>query len=100
MTQLTMGHLSEDGKTYYVCGLIPLQEFFERYEEASGLRVDQERLDYYRILNCYQILVSTIATSYRVARLGKSHQDILLARVKGVAPPIAQELIRLLKERM
>ena len=100
MTQLTMGHYSEDGKTYYMCGLIPMDEFYDLYQEASGLTVDFERLEYYRILNCYQILVSTVATGYRVARLGKSHQDILLARVKGLAPSVAQDLARLLKERM
>jgi aminoglycoside phosphotransferase (APT) family kinase protein len=99
-TQLTMGHYSEDGKTYYVCGLIPLDEFYDRYEEATGLTVDHERLAYYQILNCYQIIVSVVASAYRVARLGKSHQDVLLARVKGMAPMVARELTQLLKERI
>lgn len=99
-TQKTMGHYSEDGKTYYVCGLIPLDEFYQRYEDASGLSVDPERLLYYQILNCYQILGSVMATGYRVARLGKSHQDILLTRVKGMAPSVSRDLARLLKERI
>lgn len=98
LTQAAMGHY-EDG-TYYVCGLVPMDEFFDRYEEASGLKVDHDRLDYYRILNGFQILVSTIATNYRVARLGKSHQDILLARVRGLAPSVALDLSRMLKERL
>jgi aminoglycoside phosphotransferase (APT) family kinase protein len=100
MTQLAMGHYDEDGKTYYVCGLVPLDEFYDRYEQASGLRVDHEKLDYYRILNCYQILVSTVASGYRVVRLGKSHQDILVSRVRGLAPTVANDLARLLKERL
>lgn len=99
-TQSTMGHYSEDGKTYFVCGLVALDEFYRRYEEASGLSVDPERLVYYQILNCYQIIVSAIATAYRIARLGKSHQDVLLARVKGIAPAVALDLSRLLKERV
>lgn len=98
LTQAAMGHY-EDG-TYYVCGLVPMEEFFDRYEQASGLKVDHQRLDYYRILNGFQILVSTIATNYRVARLGKSHQDILLARVRGLAPSVALDLARMLKERL
>lgn len=98
MTQAAMGHY-EDG-TYYVCGLVPMREFFELYEQTSGLKVDHDRLDYYRILNGFQILVSTIATNYRVARLGKSHQDILLARVRGLAPSVALDLSRMLKERL
>ena len=99
-TQLTMGHYGEDGKTYYVCGLIPLDEFYQRYEDASGLSVDRERLAFYQILNCYQILGSVMATGYRVARLGKSHQDVLLTRVKGLAPSVSLELARLLRERI
>lgn len=99
-TQLTMGHYSEDGKTYYVCGLIPLDEFYDRYEEATGLKVDHDRLAYYTILNCYTILVSVVASAYRVARLGKSHQDVLLARVKGLAPVVSKQLSDLLKERL
>ncbi|MES2482842.1 MAG: phosphotransferase family protein [Pseudomonadota bacterium] len=98
LTQAAMGHY-EDG-TYYVCGLVPLERFFDLYEQTSGLKVDHERLDYYRILNGFQILVSTIATNYRVARLGKSHQDILLARVRGLAPSVALDLSRMLKERL
>jgi aminoglycoside phosphotransferase (APT) family kinase protein len=99
-TQSTMGHYGEDGKTYLVCGLVPLDEFYRRYEDLSGLAVDPERLLYYRILNGYQILASIMGTAYRVARLGKSHQDVLLARVKGMAPAVAHDLSRLLKEHL
>ena len=98
-TQQTMGHYGEDGKTYYVCGLVPLEEFYQRYEDASGLGVDRDRIAYYAIFNCYQILCSVIATGYRVARLGKSHQDVLLTRVKGMAPSVSLDLARLLRER-
>jgi aminoglycoside phosphotransferase (APT) family kinase protein len=100
MTQLSMGHYSEDGKTYYVCGLIAQDELFKRYEDASGLSVDPDRLAYYKILNCCQIIGSALATAYRVPRLGKSHQDILLSRVKGITPTTANELARLLRERL
>jgi aminoglycoside phosphotransferase (APT) family kinase protein len=99
-TQTTMGHYSEDGQTYFVCGLVPLNEFYKRYEDASGLSVDPDRLYYYKVLNSYQILCSAMATAYRVARLGKSHQDILLTRVKGIAPAVSLDLARLLKERL
>jgi len=100
MTQLEKGHFSEDGKIYYVCGLIPLDEFYERYEQVSGLSVDPDRLAFYRTLNCFQIITTTMATAYRVAKLGKSHQDVLLARLKGIAPLISDELLALLKEHI
>jgi len=96
ITLPTMGHYDADGR-YFVCGLIPLDEFFDRYTEVSGLTVDPERLRFYQILNCFTIIVSTMASSYRIARLGKSHQDILLTRVEGLVPVISRQLITLLK---
>ena len=99
-TQGTFGHWSEDGSVYYVCGLIPEHEFFDRYEEATGLSVDEDLLAFWRILNGYQILVVLAGSAYRVARLGKSHQDILLARMKGMTAAVADEMHALLRERI
>lgn len=99
-THPSFGHYGEDGRTYYICGLVPADEFYDRYTERSGLTVDKERLEYYRILNCFQIIASVAATATRVASLGKSHQDILLTRVKGMEPVTAAELARLLKEKL
>ena len=98
ITQREFGHYDRDGKTYLVCGLIPLHEFYDQYTHYSGLSVDPDRLAYYRVLNCYQILGSLIASAYRVSHLGKTHQDVLLARVMGMAPSVASELVRLLEE--
>ncbi|HEY5857786.1 MAG TPA: phosphotransferase family protein [Aldersonia sp.] len=96
ITLPTMGHYSPEGR-YYVCGLIPLDEFFARYTEASGLEVDPDRLRFYQILNCFTIIVSTMASNFRIARLGKSHQDILLTRVEGLVPVASRQLITLLR---
>lgn len=97
-TQPTFGHYDQDGKTYYVCGLVPLEEFYDRYADAAGLSVDVARLHYYQVLNCYQIVVALLGTAYRVIRLSKSHQGLLLARLKGEVAPVANDLRRLLKE--
>ncbi|WP_200949867.1 phosphotransferase family protein [Nocardioides sp. Root151] len=97
ITLPTMGHYDAEG-TYWVCGLVPLDEFFTTYEQVSGLTVDPERLRFYQVLCCFSIIVSTMASSYRIARLGKSHQDILLTRVEGMVPVISRVLIDLLKE--
>ena len=99
-THPSFGHYSEDGKIYYVCGLVPMDEFYDRYTAASGLSVDPVRLEYYRILNCFQIIASVTATATRVASLGKSHQDILLTRVKGMESITGRELVRLLKGKI
>ena len=61
---------------------------------------DDQRLTFYRILNSFQLIVSTMASAYRVVHLGKSHQDILLARVRGMTPVVAADLRRLLKENL
>ena len=97
ITLPTMGHYDSGGR-YYVCGLVPLDEFFERYSAVSGLPVDAERLRYYQVLCCFVIIVSTMASNYRIARLGKSHQDILLTRVEGMVPVISRHLITLLRQ--
>jgi len=98
ITQPVCGHYAEDGKTYLVCGLVPLKDFYASYERVSGLSVDPERLTWYRILNAYSMIVSTFGTAYRVVRLGKTHQDVLLDRVGGMAPVMTAELSALLEE--
>ena len=92
------GHLAEDGKTFLASGLIALDEFFESYERMSGLSVDPVRLRYYTILNSYQLVVSAIASAYRVASLGKTHQDILLASAEPVGHIAADQLRMTLEE--
>jgi aminoglycoside phosphotransferase (APT) family kinase protein len=95
--QPLFGHLSEDGGTFLASGLLPVDELLERYEKASGLSVDVDRLAWFRVLICYSMMVKTIATTYRVARLGRSHQDILLARLEGSRSVIELELLRQLE---
>jgi aminoglycoside phosphotransferase (APT) family kinase protein len=97
-TAYSFGHFAEDGKTYLVSGVVPLETFFEDYERASGLTVDPERLKYYTIFNRYQLILSTLGTAYRVIRLGKSHQDVLLSRIEGSAYMMADELRAELEE--
>lgn len=97
-TTRLFGNVAEDGKTFLVCGLVPEDEFYARYSRLSGLSVDPRRLHYYRVFNAYQLMVSSMASSYRVVRLAKSHQDVLLAHVEGAVSSLADELLRALKE--
>ncbi|MDB5730544.1 MAG: hypothetical protein JWQ03_439 [Variovorax sp.] len=92
-TQL-FGNVAEDGKTFLVSGLLPMEQFYEDYERLSGLKVDPRRLHYYRVFNTYQLMASSMASSYRVVRLGKSHQDVLLAFVEGAVCSLADELLK------
>jgi aminoglycoside phosphotransferase (APT) family kinase protein len=92
------GHFAEDGQTFLVSGLVPLAEFYSQYESRSGLKVDPDKLRYYRILNCYQLIVSSLGTAYRVARLGRSHQDVLLTWIEGIVYSIAEDMRSALRE--
>ncbi|WP_201451513.1 phosphotransferase family protein [Hydrogenophaga sp. BPS33] len=99
-TQRMFGHLDTDGKTYMVCGLVPMNTFYREYEAVSGLSVNEDTLHYYRVLNAYQLVATLLATSYRVTRLGRSHQDVLLARLRAMVPSNLNTLATLLKERL
>ncbi len=97
-TTNVLGHLAEDGKTFLMCGLMPEAEFFDRYEQASGLLVDQTRIRFYQVLNRYQQLQIVLGTAYRVVHLGKSHQNIVIARLQKAAWLLAEDLRRALEE--
>ena len=56
------------------------------------LPVDPDKLRWYAILCCYSMMVKCLATSTRVASLGRSHQDVLLMRLEGVIPIIQESL--------
>lgn len=93
------GNVAEEDGRFLICGLVPEKEFYEKYESLSGLHVDPERAFYYQIFNSFQLIVSNIATGYRVVRLGKSHQDVVMALVEGAVYPIAHELLRALEQK-
>lgn len=97
-TQAMFGYPREDGAGYYVCGLIDLNDFYEQYEKASGLAVDPVRMRWYSILNCCQVLVTTLGSAYRIVRLGKNHQPALMVILKAEAAMCADRLRVMLQE--
>ncbi|ARR53362.1 hypothetical protein HY78_07880 [Rhizorhabdus wittichii DC-6] len=92
-----LGHLAEDGKTFLLGGLLPLGEFFARYEESSGLSVDPKRLKYFDIFNSYIAVVHMLGTAPRVAD-GATHQDVVVGWLSMIGHPIAEQLRRYLAE--
>lgn len=87
----------EDGSSL-VCGLMTEEELFEAYEKASGLSLDPKRLDYYRLFAAWKAATIPVATGYRVAHGGKSHQDVLAAWFAGLSYVILDELRSLLEK--
>lgn len=91
-------HHSEDGKKFLLCGFMTADEMFEAYEKASGLSVDLKKVRYYNTFFCYRAFSMLVGTGYRVARNGKSHQDILLAWLAALGYMLGDGLLRNLEE--
>jgi len=98
ITQAMFGDPREDGQGYYICGLLSEVEFQEQYQALSGLVIDPVRLQWYSVLNCYQALVSTLGSCYRVVRMGKNHQDALMVALKAEAAMASARLQEMLQE--
>jgi aminoglycoside phosphotransferase (APT) family kinase protein len=98
ITQAMFGDPREDSQGYYICGLLSELEFHERYQALSGLVIDPVRLQWYSVLNCYQALVSTLGSCYRVVRMGKNHQDALMVALKAEAAMASARLQEMLEE--
>lgn len=92
------GHYAEDGKTFLASGLLPKEELFERYEQASGLKVDPARLRYFRVYNDFASCVHMLATAWRAAHHGKTHQDVVVAWIAMIGNVISGGLRETLEE--
>lgn len=86
------GQWDEHSSQFLVGGLIPEEEFFERYHHASGISIDTTTLDYYRVFTGFVQGVLSLGTAYRVARNGKTHQDVLQTLLLGVGPSMLEDL--------
>ncbi len=91
-TYKLFGHVAEDGRTQLICGMLPETEFLARYQQLSGLAVNQERLTYYRIFCNFMSVTHSLATAYRVARHSKSHQDIVLTSFSKIGYYLLEDL--------
>jgi len=91
------GHYSESGD-FLTCGLLPETEFLAHYEGVTGLPVIPETLHFYRVLSAYKAIVIVLGAGFRNARNGKSHQDVLLVWLMGLAFPLLEELRSRLEE--
>jgi aminoglycoside phosphotransferase (APT) family kinase protein len=99
-TSLAYAHAAEDGKTLLVNGMLPIDEFYAAYEAASGLPVDPVRIRYYRVYNAWVAAIVCMATGYRAARGGKSHQDVVLTWLNGIGGMLMAQLAHALGEAM
>lgn len=73
----------EDG-LQRVCGLATREEFLQRYEQASGIQPDPNKLDYYEMLNIFKMAVLSTATNVRAAADRQTHLDIMMNYSTGI----------------
>lgn len=95
-TARDFGHFDEAG-AFLVGGLISEQEFFATYEQLTAATVCPKTLYYYRIFVGFVQGVITLATAYRIARNGKTHQDIVQTLLLGLGPSLMDDLRSLLE---
>jgi aminoglycoside phosphotransferase (APT) family kinase protein len=84
-TATPFGCMAEDGKTFLVGGFLPKEQFYDAYEQASGLIINRQTLKFYEVFNTYKSANICLGTGTRVARNGKTHQDILVAWLSGIS---------------
>jgi len=96
-TNPAFGVRDESGQML-VCGLASEAEFFAAYEKASGRQVNPKTLHWYKVLNAYSIITLTLATGYRIARNGKTHQDVLVTWLVGIAPMLLDDMRELIAQ--
>lgn len=97
-TSRAFGHLDEDGKTFLVCGLMPERQFIEAYEKASGFKVNPKTVHWYKVYNDYMMATLLLATGFRIAHGGKTHQDVLVTWLMGIGYMLMEEMRALIEE--
>ncbi|RUT77596.1 phosphotransferase family protein [Marinobacter sp. NP-6] len=98
LTGPQFGHFAEDGKTFLASGLMPKDELLKAYEQATGLPVDPVRMKYYDVMNTWKAAIIVMATGYRVANGGKSHQDVVVSWLSAIGYLLLAGLSQTLKE--
>ncbi len=97
-TSRAFGGMAEDGKTFLTCGLMPEPAFLEAYEKASGMQIDMKAVHWYKVYNDYMMATLLFATGYRIARGGKTHQDVLVTWLMGIGNLLLEEMRALIEE--
>lgn len=90
---------SRDAKgVFLVNGLMPEADFFDAYQRASGREINPRTLHWYKVYNAYLLCVLVLATGYRIARNGKTHQDVLVTWVSGIGHLLMDDMRTLIEQ--
>ena len=92
------GHMDETDTDFLICGLLSENEFITQYKVHSGLSINLETLHFYRILAAYKAIVIVLGAGVRNAMNSKSHQDVLLVWLSGLASVLLDDLRQLMSK--
>lgn len=91
-------HISENGRDELIGGFFLEAQYLEIYEQGSGLKIDRKRLAYYQVLVSFMSIAICLGTGYRVARNGKTHQDVVCAWLSMIGYGIMEQMRQTLEE--
>jgi aminoglycoside phosphotransferase (APT) family kinase protein len=95
VTGKIFGHLDERGQ-FLVSGLMPRQQFLDRYSQMSGRSIDPKTLHFYEVLSGYKTCVIILGTAYRLAVEAQNHQNVLQTWMVPCGHVFASEICRLI----
>ncbi|MGQ0620556.1 MAG: phosphotransferase family protein [Panacagrimonas sp.] len=97
VTCKVFGHRDERGQ-FLVSGLMPRQQFLDRYEKMSGRRIDTKTLHFYEVLNSYKVCIIMLGSAYRVAVEAHNHQNVLQTWLVPCGHVFVSEVCRLIDQ--
>ncbi len=77
---------------------MPERQFIEAYEKASGFKVNPKTVHWYKVYNDYMMATLLLATGFRIAHGGKTHQDVLVTWLMGIGYMLMEEMRALIEE--
>lgn len=83
VTMTLTGAIAEDG-TMLASGMIPRQQFFDRYRELTGLPIDMKTIHYFDVFNACKLGLICMATSLRAAYGKRTHLDAMMNLLSGL----------------
>ncbi len=86
----------DENNNFLASSLMPIDDFLAMYEQASGNKIDHEKLFYYQVFSYYKISVIAAATSLRVAHSRKTHLDAMMNYASGLGYIGISELNKML----
>lgn len=82
-----------------VCGLLSREEFIQQYQNLSGIKIDEQRLHYYTVMNLYKLAVLGYASNIRAAADRQTHLDVMMNLSAGLGCSSVSGLYQLINQQ-